>query len=132
MRERKGDIVVFAAHFLDQANAELGKQVKGFMPETLLILENQYWSGNLRELRNVIRRAALFASGEVVTPDNLPLLHSRPKPEPESLSLRPANEKEQIEAALKEALGNKVLAARLLQIDRKTLYNKMHLYGIRL
>ncbi len=132
LRERKGDIVVFAAHFLEQANAELGKQVKGFMPETLLILENQYWSGNLRELRNVIRRAALFASGEVVTPDNLPLLHSRPKPEPESLSLRPANEKEQIEAALKEARGNKVLAARLLQIDRKTLYNKMHLYGIRL
>jgi two-component system response regulator HydG len=47
-------------------------------------------------------------------------------------ALRPDHEKEQIEAALRKARGNKTVAAKLLQIDRKTLYNKMHLYGIEL
>lgn len=144
LRERVGDISLFANHFLQEANQELDKQVKGINPETLAILGQHHWSGNLRELRNVIRRAALFAQGEYITPDNLPVLATTsgfaPAGNPmtnnaaihsevdKDMALRPDNEKEQIEAALIKARGNKTLAAKMLKIDRKTLYNKMHLY----
>ncbi len=134
LRERKGDIQLFAVHFLDEANQELEKHIDGFTPEALQKLEQHHWSGNLRELRNVVRRAALFAKTDEITLDNLPVFTApaHQKEEIENLPLRPANEREQIEAALRKTNGNKSLAAQLLQIDRKTLYNKMHLYGIKL
>ncbi len=134
LRERKGDIPVFAMHFLQEANEELGKSIRSFSTDTMKILEEQHWSGNLRELRNVVRRAALFAQTDEIASDNLPLFStpfSKPAEE-KDLSLHPTNEKELIEAALKKARGNKTAAARLLKIDRKTLYNKMHQYGMEL
>ena len=134
LRERKADIDIFAMHFLNEANEELGKEIQSISEEAMQILTGHYWSGNLRELRNVIRRSALFAQSAEITSDNLPILDS-PMSQPaadNSLSLRPDNEREQIEAALKKARGNKTLAAQLLKIDRKTLYNKMHQYGIKL
>jgi two-component system response regulator HydG len=133
LRDRVNDIPVFARHFLTEADKELGKQVKDFTKETLQILEQQRWSGNLRELRNVVRRAVLFAQGNEIVPENLPILSSPQKNvEEPQLSLRNQNEREQIEEALRKSNGNKTLAAQLLQVDRKTLYNKMHLYGIEL
>lgn len=129
LRDRGQDIRIFADEFLRQANQELDRHIVGFAPETMAQFEKHRWSGNLRELRNVVRRAALFASGEFITPDTLPVFV---EPKSEDLALRSDNEKEQIEAALHKARGNKSLAAQLLQIDRKTLYNKMHLYGIKL
>lgn len=129
LRDRGKDIEIFAAHFLEEANAELGKQVKSFSAETLHILENYHWSGNLRELRNVVRRAVLFSTSETILPDHLPSLTALPAV-PEEMALQPDNEKEQIEAALKKARGNKSLAAQMLRITRKTLYNKMHQYGM--
>ena len=134
LRERKADIGIFAMHFLNEANEELGKEIQSISEEAMQLLTGHYWSGNLRELRNVIRRSALFTQSSEITSDNLPLLDS-PMTQPvadNSLSLRPGNEREQIEAALKKARGNKTLAAQLLKIDRKTLYNKMHQYGIKL
>jgi len=128
LRDRKNDIKLFAEEFLRQANLELGRDIKGFNPETVALLEKHHWSGNLRELRNVVRRTALFASGNEIIPDDLPVFH---EPKGEDMALRPNNEKEQIEIALHKARGNKTLAAQLLKIDRKTLYNKMHLYGIK-
>ena len=77
----------------------------------------------------MIRRAALFANEEYILPDDLPTFTEK---KAEDLSLRPENEKEQIENALNKARGNKSLAAKLLKIDRKTLYNKMHLYDIKI
>ncbi|MCL2727286.1 MAG: sigma-54 dependent transcriptional regulator [Bacteroidales bacterium] len=127
LRDRGNDIKLFAAAFLKQANDEFERNVKVFSPETVMLLEKRHWSGNLRELRNVIRRAVLFASGDEITPSDLPVYI---EPKTEEFTLRPQNEKEQIEAALQQARGNKSLAAHLLKIDRKTLYNKMHLYGI--
>lgn len=127
LRERGSDLRIFAGAFLRQANEELDKNIKGFTPETFTRLEKHHWSGNLRELRNVVRRAVLFAAGEEITPRDLPVFN---EPKMEDYALRPDNEKEQIEAALYKARGNKTLAAQLLKIDRKTLYNKMHLYGI--
>ena len=134
LRDRKEDIPVFADYFLQEANLELGKNIQGLSEETLKIFADYSWSGNLRELRNVIRRAALFTYNDVITPDNLPILSAPPlkdRIEP-TTPLRSENEQELIEAALRRAKGNKTVAAHLLQIDRKTLYNKMHQYGIEL
>ena len=132
LRERLEDIEEFAYHFLSQANEELGKEVKTISAKAIEIMKQHHWDGNLRELRNVIRRATLFSETDEITPDNLPVLASRvKKSQPaDDMALQPGDEKEQILAALRKARGNKTVAARLLQIDRKTLYNKMHLYGI--
>lgn len=134
LRERKEDIPYFINFFLEEANKELDKHVKGISNDALKVLQKHDWSGNIRELRNVIRRAALFAQTDKIFPENLPVLQSPAKPKEEeiNLSLRPENERAQIELALKKADGNKTVAANLLKIDRKTLYNKMHLYNIEL
>lgn len=136
LRERKGDIRLFAAEFLNQANKELEREIEGFSADTIEFLEKQYWSGNLRELRNAIRRAVLFASGTEIVQEDLPILTQKPtsgvEETGEDLALRPGNEMEQIENVLRRARGNKTLAAQLLKIDRKTLYNKMHQYGLEL
>ena len=83
-----------------------------------------------------MRRCVLFADGENIDLDDLPvftpLVRKVSSDDFDDWALRPENEKEQIEAALRKARGNKTVAAKLLQIDRKTLYNKMHLYGIEL
>ncbi|MDR1172347.1 MAG: sigma-54 dependent transcriptional regulator [Bacteroidales bacterium] len=134
LRERKTDIGIFAMHFLTEANEELGKEVQSFSDETMQVLTDHYWSGNLRELRNVVRRSALFAQAGEITLADLPVLTS-PLSKPaadHNFALRPENEREQIEAALEKTRGNKTLAAQLLKIDRKTLYNKMHQYDIKL
>ena len=128
LRDRGNDIKLFAEEFLRQANAELERNINGFAPETITLLEKHRWGGNLRELRNVVRRAVLFAAGNEITPDDLPIFN---EPKTEDLALRPENEKEQIEAALHKARGNKTVAAQLLKIDRKTLYNKLNLYGMK-
>ena len=144
LRERIDDLEEFAYHFINQANDELGKEVDTISDEVLFILKQQSWHGNLRELRNVIRRSVLFAQDNVLKKENLPDFPKDNKNQivvktesPEIVSHdfslnNKANEKEQILAALKQANGNKTIAAKLLQIDRKTLYNKMHLYDIEL
>jgi two-component system response regulator HydG len=130
LRERKEDIAEFAAEFLRQANVELDKKVNQFSPDVIELFQHHHWNGNLRELRNMVRRLTLFASGDTITLNDLPeliqpLLNSfQPS--------QPANEKDQIQNALNIARGNKSQAARLLNIDRKTLYNKMHQYGLKL
>ena len=144
LRERIDDLEEFAYHFINQANDELGKDVDTISEEALFILKQQSWHGNLRELRNVIRRSVLFAQDNVLRKENLPDFPKENKsqmtvkieqPELENRDLclnNKANEKEQIIEALRQARGNKTVAAKLLQIDRKTLYNKMHLYEIEL
>lgn len=132
LRERIDDLPEFAFYFLKQADEELGKDVKRISNDALELLKQHRWDGNLRELRNVIRRATLFAESEEIMVENLPVLSSRHQKEnvSEDMALHPGDEKEQIINALRKARGNKTVAAKLLQIDRKTLYNKMHLYGI--
>lgn len=129
LRDRKEDIALFAQEFLRQAREELDSQVKDFTPEAMQLIEKHHWSGNLRELRNFIRRVVLFAEGDKISVDDLPFL---PTDNLGIAALTPGNEREQIEDAIEKAKGNKTLAAQMLQIDRKTLYNKIHLYGIKL
>src|SRR5215471_11368467 len=72
LRERREDIALLAAHFVRKISAELGKSVKGVSPEALAILENYRWPGNIRELENVIERALVLGSGDVLEADALP------------------------------------------------------------
>lgn len=134
LRDRIDDLEQFAYYFLKQADDELGKEVKRISAEAIDILKQHRWDGNLRELRNVIRRSTLFAENEEITVENLPVLVSRHQKEnvTDDMALHPGDEKEQIINALRKARGNKTVAAKLLQVDRKTLYNKMHIYGIEL
>jgi len=121
---------------LQGRNRELEKQVEGFDAETAAWMNRYKWPGNLRQMRNAIKRAVLFCKGRIVTIADLPEeltadAESMPEP-PASPLLRKVNEKEQILDALRRARNNKSEAARLLEIDRKTLYNKLKLYGIEL
>jgi len=132
LRERVEDISLFANFFLEAANEELNKQVKKISPEVLQIMEQYPWPGNIRELRNVIRAAVLYAQSGEILPEDLPLLStsSHISDLDNGISMPVTDEKALIESTLKKMKGNKVLAAKALKISRKTLYNKIHLYGI--
>ena len=135
LRERIEDLEEFVTFFVAQANEELGKEIKGVSPKAIAQMKQMPWTGNLRELRNVIRRCVLFAEGDYIEAEDLPVFPEtieKPTVSNDDYALRPGNEREQIEAALAKARGNKTVAARLLQIDRKTLYNKMHQLGLEL
>jgi two-component system, NtrC family, response regulator HydG len=160
LRQRPDDVMLFANHFLHQTNTELGKNVRRFSAEVENIFRNYVWYGNLRELKNVIKRATLLTDGEEIETSSLPFEISHfnklqfDQPEPvavtnsyappvaETLDVqRPAGlsettlkgasidaEYEMILKALKKVNFNKSKAAKLLNIDRKTLYNKMKQY----
>jgi two-component system, NtrC family, response regulator HydG len=136
LRDRNGDLEVFVQHFMNLANQELGRQVTSFAPEVMAIFKEYNWPGNLRELRNVVRRAVLLTPGQVAGKETLPdemvqALHESPKPEgPDLKAHQEATEREQILKALQEVKYNKSKAARLLNIDRKTLYLKLSKYNI--
>ncbi len=154
LRERKQDIMLFARHFLNLTNAELGKDVKGFTKEVEEVLNNYIWYGNLREMKNVVKRATLLTDGDLVEVKSLPFeisnfyklqfdapatsVADRADNQQSSSNgngtvsyenkLKSANldaEYEVILDALKQSNFNKSKAAKLLNIDRKTLYNKM-------
>lgn len=129
LKQQKEDIMLYADFFLDQANRELGKQVTGFNKEAVRILERYDWPGNLRQMKNMIMCAALLASGEYITPAELPVEIKKDNPDKLTLYDQEA-EKETILRALESSGNNKSKAAKMLGIDRKTLYNKMKLYHI--
>lgn len=132
LRQMPEDILLFADFFLDQANRELDKRIVGFDAEATAALMRCEWPGNLRQLKNTVMTATLLAAGEYITAADLPPEVGAVSGEPRTASpLRdPAGERERILRALAAAGGNKSRAARLLGVDRKTLYNKLHLYGI--
>lgn len=133
LSERKEDIALFANHFLDLANEELHKCVVGFDDETLDIFQNYNWPGNLRQMKNVVKRATLLAKGSLIGKNELPhelLAGSSRKVEVPGSLRDESHEKMLIMNALKSTNNNKTKAAVLLKIDRKTLYNKMKLYGL--
>ena len=138
LRERKEDIREFALLFLKQANEELEKSVQGFEPEAEQILFSYTWPGNLRELKNIIKRSVLLSSDtKVISKDILPeeLYLSTPSAAKNihDFDLKAANfkqEKDYILTVLQKVKYNKTSAARILNIDRKTLYNKLKQYGI--
>ncbi len=132
LRERREDIPLFANHFLAASNQELGKEVIGFEEEVMRIFKNYIWPGNLREMRNVVKRATLLCQSGFIGKNDIPAelaLSVTVTPE-DFASRREKNEADLIREALMKTHNNKSEAARLLKIDRKTLYNKMKLYLI--
>jgi two-component system, NtrC family, response regulator HydG len=144
LRDRQKDIMIFANYFLVSANKELNKDVTGFSSEVLNCFLQYAWPGNIREMKNVIKRAALLSDDSLIHAKNLPLEISNPSKfisqsyyEPQrngnrelmaTVSLKNAAQEAEYEAilkVLKQVNFNKSKAAKLLNIDRKTLYNKM-------
>ena len=130
LKDRREDILLFANFFLDQANRELDKQLLGFDDAASKALLEYHWPGNLRQMKNAVRRATLLAQDQLITLKELTELqqitHSHV-----GLPLRnEETEKHQIIEALRQTGNNKSRAAQLLGIDRKTLYNKLKLYNI--
>jgi two-component system response regulator HydG len=147
LRNRKEDIPLFAAYFLENANKELNKKVDGFEDEVIRMFLQYTWPGNLREFRNVVRRSALLSPSGIISTrvlpaeiagiqwDNIPRDPVRPMPSAEpvhpEMDLKNAAaqaEYETIMNVLKKVNFNKSKAAEILKIDRKTLYNKIKLY----
>lgn len=134
LKERGEDILLFANFFLDQANRELDKQLIGFDSKASRLLLDYHWPGNLRQMKNSIMRATLLAQGSFITPLELgtELLEAAPTFSNTIALKNEEMEKEHILEALRQTGNNKSKAALLLGIDRKTLYNKLKLYGIEL
>ncbi|MFT3740666.1 MAG: sigma-54 dependent transcriptional regulator [Breznakibacter sp.] len=130
--DRPEDIPLFVNHFLDKANAELNKQITGFDKHVMDAFMAYNWPGNLRELRNVVRRATLLCQTSMISLADVPTeLTTFPTTDHETLAeKKEKNEIELIKEALQQARYNKSEAARLLNIDRKTLYNKLKIYHI--
>jgi two-component system response regulator HydG len=154
LRERKDDILMYANFFLNIANQELEKNVEGYSPEVEDLFVKYPWYGNLREMKNVIRRAVLLTEGPIVEAKSLPfeisnftrttmgIIDDKPdsfgnpfsedlrdeKPDLKSAAL--GAEYDLIIKVLKEVNFNKSKAAKILKIDRKTLYNKMKAYNM--
>ena len=133
LKDRTEDILLFANFFLDQANKELERNLVGFDAEACNALQRYDWPGNLRQLKNVVKRATLLATGDFITCKELgeELYATRTSQETVNLTLRNEDdEKQRILQALQQTRNNKTRAAQLLGIDRKTLYNKLKLYNI--
>lgn len=144
LRYRIADIPLFAKFFLEQTTAELNKNIEGFEDEVMQLFKNYSWPGNLRECRNVIRRACLMTNSGLISKNVLPWeIISGPAEEsfkknitieklnPPIAALKDAAshaEYETIMNVLKQVKFNKTKAADILQIDRKTLYNKIRNY----
>lgn len=144
LRERGEDIMEFAAFFIERANKAFNKKVVGIDDDAKRLIYKYNWFGNIRELQNVINRAVLLSQSELIKADVLPdeirfnnlQTDSRSSGHfnhNEFTGLKEATlitEKEVITNALMEANFNKSKAAKMLNIDRKTLYNKIKQYEI--
>jgi DNA-binding NtrC family response regulator len=144
LRERGDDILLLADHFITRIAPKVGKTINGLSDQARQRLLEHRWPGNVRELEHVIERACVLCPGPTISTDHLPLdltgpahpderpalaasapsgpLFSQPEPAAPPDSLSPA---ERILQALRRTGGNKAKAARLLGIDRTTLYRKI-------
>jgi two-component system, NtrC family, response regulator HydG len=137
LRERGEDLQLFIDLFVRLSNEELNRNVQEIDKETRNLLLQYDWPGNLRELRNVIKRMVLLTTGTTATADSLPdemkisVSAVAPLENPSDLKeVNESNERALITDALAKVRYNKSKAAKLLNIDRKTLYAKMERYGI--
>ena len=141
LRERKGDVLLLAEHFLKQYNAEFKKNIKGLSPDVKVMLLDHSWPGNVRELKNTIERAALFEENDYLSLNSLLLYDSAMSKKiyksevdfdikPGGISLTEV-EKSLLEKALAYTNGNQTQAAKLLKISRETFRYKMRKFNIR-
>lgn len=130
LSERGSDLFLFADLFIRHANEELNRNVEGFDSGAAEMLASHSWPGNLRELNNVVKRAVLLTRGSQITTAELTLAMGQIRTD-NVLQLHDEDtERQRIITALQQANGNKAKAARLLGVDRKTIYNKIEKLGI--
>lgn len=149
LRDRMGDLEDFAMQFLEESNQRLNKQIKGFTNEVWEIFLGYDWPGNLRELKNIIKRSVLLCNELLIAKDSLPqelqnpevLIQNRMESNSYSAigntptatnykSQWVEQEKELIQKVLNDTKFNKSKTARILKMDRKTLYSKLEKYGL--
>lgn len=130
LSERGSDLFLFADLFIRHANEELNRNVEGFDSGAAEMLASHSWPGNLRELNNVVKRAVLLTRGSQITTAELTLAMGQIRTD-NVLQLHDEDtERQRIITALQQTNGNKAKAARLLGVDRKTIYNKIEKLGI--
>jgi len=143
LAERKEDIPMLAHHFLQKYAGGSARAVRGFLPDTMALLKQYRWPGNVRELENAIERAVSLSHGPLLTPDDLPAALRQfgsqfgdktevsDQHDEVCLTLEEV-EKRHLIRVLKETKGNKVRAAKILGIDRRTLYRMAERFGLEL
>lgn len=130
LSERGSDLFLFADLFIRHANEELNRTVEGFDSDAAELLASHSWPGNLRELNNVVKRAVLLTRGNKITTTELTQAMGQIRTD-NVLQLHDEDtERQRIITALQQTNGNKAKAARLLGVDRKTIYNKIEKLGI--
>jgi DNA-binding NtrC family response regulator len=136
LRERREDIPYLTAAFIRQTTARLARRVMGTTPGAERALASASWLGNVRELRNVIERACILTDTEFISEQELNLIE-RAAPNAPSVSAGETDdgslstlERNHIVDVLKQTAGNKLMAARILGLDRRALYRRLERYGI--
>lgn len=130
LNEREHDIMIFANHFLAEANDDLERNITGFDDQVTQLFLSYEWPGNLREMKNTIKRSVLLAKSALISIDLLPHEMLSSGENRDTITFSKDDEETAILKALEKTNNNKSKAARLLDIDRKTLYNKLKLYNI--
>ena len=126
LRERKEDIVPLAQLFLERFAQKYHRPLTGIAPDAAEILKAQPWSGNIRELQNVVEKAVILSEGTELTAKDIQL-------EPAARTIRAVNEAEEerlVREAMERAAGNISAAAKMLGVSRPTLYAKLKKYGL--
>lgn len=132
LRQRKDDIPLLTDCFLETLNLEIGKNVRGVTSDTMQILMDYSWPGNVKELENSIQHAFLLAEGEEVKRELLPsrILHEVLKEKNEGITSFEENEKRFLMKILQENNWNKLKVAKQLNVSRSTLYSKLNKYNL--
>jgi len=130
LRERGDDVLLLAEYFLKKFCMKMNRKKEGFSPKVIEIFSRHKWPGNIRELENAIESAVVVGKGPLVHLRDMPFGGCQEPPEEKTaMSLREA-EKKHILQVLDETGWNVTRSARLLEIDRATLYNKIKNYGL--
>jgi transcriptional regulator with GAF, ATPase, and Fis domain len=135
LRERKGDVALLAAHYIERFNREFKKKVRGLSPAATQLLEHYQWPGNVRELRNAIERAMLLIDRDRLEPDDFTTLTR--SVEPAQFRLPPGGvnldevERQLLVQALERAGGNQSQAAQLLGINRDQVRYRIEKFGLK-
>ena len=141
LRERREDIPLLVAHFLQKFGKELGKEVRGVTPEALAVLERHHWPGNIRELENVVERAIVLGAGEVLGADSLPESVRRERPlrgmdvdlPEEGMDLEATLdglERRYLQRALERTQGVQTKAAELLKMTFRQFRYKLQKHNL--
>jgi DNA-binding NtrC family response regulator len=134
LRERRGDIPLLAAFYVDRFNTEFRKRVRGLSPEARQLIEQYQWPGNVREMRNAIERAMLLAEGDLLEPSDFTTLTRTVSAAqftlpPEGVNIEDV-ERQLLVQALERSKGNQTQAAQLLGINRDQVRYRIEKFGL--